>query len=187
MDRQPAGPCIVTVPNAISLARLFAVPVAVWLVLIAQWRSAFWLFLAAGLSDALDGWIARRGARSRLGAVLDPLADKLLLACMYVVLAATRLLPEWLAILVVFRDLLIVGGIALLAYLGHVVPIAPLPLSKANTAAQIALVALTLCCASFGWKRPPGFSLLVAAVAATTLSSGAAYLWREAAGTGHHV
>lgn len=176
------GAAVVTIPNIISLARLCAVPVAVWLVVRAELRVAFWLFLAAGLSDALDGWLARRGARTRLGAVLDPLADKLLLTSMYIVLAAVRLLPDWLAILVVFRDIVIVGGVIVISFLGGNVVIAPLLVSKLNTALQIALVALVLLLAAFALPRPAALSVLVWCVAATTFISGASYVRKEARG-----
>ena len=84
--------------------------------------------VAAGLSDAVDGWLARRsGSRSAVGAILDPIADKLLLVSMYVTLAFMKVLPDWLAILVVFRDLLIVGGVVLLWVLGIPARIRPLP------------------------------------------------------------
>ncbi|MBX6376813.1 MAG: CDP-alcohol phosphatidyltransferase family protein, partial [Acetobacteraceae bacterium] len=78
-----------TLPNAITLARICAVPAAVWLMLQDRLDLAFWVFVGAGVSDAVDGWLARvRNARSTLGAVLDPLADKALLVSVYVTLAA---------------------------------------------------------------------------------------------------
>jgi cardiolipin synthase len=179
LDRPIARTAIVTIPNLISLARLCAVPIAVWLVLREDLRWAFWLFLGAGLSDAVDGWLARRGAYSRLGAVLDPLADKLLLTSMYIVLAAVRLLPDWLAILVVFRDVVIVGGIILITVMGETVLIAPLFISKLNTALQIALVALVLLLSGFGWHWGIPLKALIGCVAITTLVSGAMYVRKE--------
>jgi cardiolipin synthase len=98
----------------------------------------------AGLSDAVDGWLARRYGGNSIGALLDPVADKALLVTMYVTLAVVRELPDWLAILVVFRDLLIVGGVIVLGVLGHPVVIRPLYVSKLNTALQIVLIAATL-------------------------------------------
>lgn len=182
MDRQVSVSAIVTIPNAISLARLLAVPVAVWLAVIGAIRTDFFLFVAAGLSDALDGVLARRGAHTRLGAVLDPLADKLLLVSMSIVLAAIGRLPDWLAILVVFRDLLIVGGVLVLQFIGDFVSIAPLRVSKANTAALVGLIAATLFQAGFGVSFPRISGGLIGLVAATTVLSGAAYLWRGARG-----
>ncbi len=169
-----------TVPNAITFARLCAVPLAVWLVLQHRITEAFFLFLAAGLSDAVDGWLARRGAGSALGAILDPVADKALLVTMYVTLAAVSILPDWLAILVVFRDVVIVGGVIVLAVLGQPVSIRPLLISKLNTALQIALVALALFLGGFGLAAPVLLAVLIWAVAASTLGSGAAYVWKAA-------
>jgi cardiolipin synthase len=157
-----AGSAIVTVPNAISLARLCAVPLAVWLVLRQDMREAFWLFLAAGLSDGVDGWLARRGAGSRLGAV--------------------HLLPLGLAILVVFRDIMIVGGVMLISLVGEGVVIAPLLISKVNTALQIALVALVLMLTGFGLHAPLLLTTLIWCVVVTTVLSGALYVRKEAKG-----
>ena len=121
---------IATLPNAISFARLCAVPVAIYLVIEEAWVAAFLLFAAAGISDAIDGWLARRQGGTALGAALDPLADKALMVGMYITLAALRQLPVWLAILVVFRDIMIVGGLILLWVYDHAMPIAPLSVSQ---------------------------------------------------------
>jgi cardiolipin synthase len=172
-----ASGALLTLPNAITFARLCAVPVAVWLVLDRAYAGAFWLFLAAGLSDAVDGWLARRlRLGSAVGAVLDPVADKALLVTMYVTLAAVGILPVWLAILVVFRDALIVGGLLVLALLGQPMAIRPIPLSRLNTALQIALVAVALFMAGFARPAPLLLTALSLAVAATTLASGAIYV-----------
>jgi cardiolipin synthase (CMP-forming) len=171
---------LLTVPNVITFARLCAVPLAVWLVLQQRIAEAFYLFVAAGLSDAVDGWLARRGAASALGALLDPVADKALLVTMYVTLAAVSALPSWLAILVVFRDALIVGGVVCLAVLGQPVRIRPLLISKLNTALQIVLIAVTLFLGGFKLAAPILITVLVWAVAASTLASGGAYVWKAA-------
>src|SRR5581483_5169026 len=112
----------------------------------------------------------------------DPVADKALLVTMYVTLAAVNELPDWLATLVVFRDLVIVGGVIVLSVLGQSVTIRPLYVSKINTALQITLVALTLLLAGFGLSAPKAELALIWAVAATTLGSGAAYVWVTARG-----
>ncbi len=156
--------------------RLCAVPAVVLLILRGRLDLALALFIAAGVSDALDGWLARKtGTRSALGAVLDPVADKALLVSVYVTLAAVGVLPDWIAVLVVFRDILIVGGYFALWVAGHRMPIEPVLISKANTALQIALVALALASAP---------ALLVQATlwltAASTVASGVIYVMRAA-------
>jgi cardiolipin synthase len=172
---------LLTLPNVITFARLCAVPAAVWLVLQDRMDAAFWVFVAAGASDAVDGWLARVfNSRSRLGAILDPVADKALLVSMYVTLAAVGVLPDWLAILVVFRDLLIVGGVLVLYVLGQPPAIQPILLSKANTALQITLAAGALLVAGFGLSAAALIDLLVLATAASTFASGAVYVWRAA-------
>jgi cardiolipin synthase len=170
------GPAaVVNIANAITLARLCIVPAAVWLVLRGNCIAAFWLFLSAGLSDAIDGWLARRRGATALGAILDPLADKALLVSMYVTLAAVKVLPDWLAILVVFRDLVIIGGVLALSVLGAKVVIRPLMISKFNTVLQIGLVAGALLHAGLGLSTPL-LPMLVWLVTASTLASGAAYV-----------
>lgn len=189
-DRPPAASALTTLPNIITFVRLCAVPATVWLIIQGRLDLAFLLFLGAGLSDALDGWLARvLDARSSLGAVLDPMADKALLASSYVALAATGVLPDWLAILVVFRDVLIVGGVVMLRMMGMPPRISPSRLSKANTALQILLVAVALFLR--GWPGAvPGalatllLEALVPLVAASTLLSGGAYVAAAARGEG---
>ncbi len=187
LDRLPLG--VLSWPNLITLTRLCCVPLAFWLVIQHELAAAFGLFAAASATDAVDGWLARRaGGATRLGAMLDPMADKTLLVTMYVTLAAVGALPSWLAVLVVFRDLVIVGGVVVLALVGQPLAIRPLFVSKVNTVLQIALIALTLFLAGFGSGiaaplqvgTAAGVALqaLTWAVAASTLASGAAYLWR---------
>jgi cardiolipin synthase len=180
----PEVPGLITLPNMITFGRLCAVPLAVWLVLHRQFGAAFGLFVVAGLSDALDGWLARRRGTSVVGAMLDPVADKALLVCMYLTLSAVGVLPDWLAILVVFRDLLIVGGVIVHWLLGLPVAIRPLFVSKVNTALQIVLVAAALALHGGGMKAPGLLGGLIWAVAASTLLSGAAYVRQAATGRG---
>ncbi|MCX8231985.1 MAG: CDP-alcohol phosphatidyltransferase family protein, partial [Alphaproteobacteria bacterium] len=99
-------------PNIISLARILMVPVVVWLVVIGELGGAFWVFIAAVISDAVDGFIAKRfDAVTEVGIYLDPVADKALLVSIFVALGAAGLVSLWLVILVVSREVLIVGGI----------------------------------------------------------------------------
>lgn len=171
------GHLLLTLPNLITLARLAAVPATVWLILNRRLDLAFLLFVAAGVSDALDGWLARyTNARTAIGAMLDPVADKALLVSVYVTLAAMGVLPDWLAILVVFRDLLIVGGLLLLWMLGARTAIRPLYVSKLNTAMQLILAAFALFHAGFGAELHTALLVLVWLTAATTLWSGLAYV-----------
>jgi cardiolipin synthase len=169
---------MLTLPNIISFARLCAVPLAIWLVLHDRYTGAFALFVTAGISDAIDGWLARRRGGTALGAALDPLADKTLMIGMYVTLAATAQLPDWLAILVVFRDVLIVGGVVLLWLTGHAAAIHPLSISKVNTALQIGLVALILGLDAAGLDFAALRESMIVLVAMSTLLSGAAYVRR---------
>ena len=179
---QATSSALLNLPNIITFGRLCAVPAAFWLVLEHKIDQAFFLFAAAGLSDAIDGWLARRYGGNAVGAILDPVADKALLVTMYVTLAVVNALPDWLAILVVFRDLIIVGGVITLAVLGNAVTIQPLYISKINTVMQIVLVAATLLQEGFGLAVPGAIPALIWVVAATTLASGGAYVWVTARG-----
>ena len=113
-------------PNLISLARLLMVPLTIWLIVAGSYGIAFWILVAAGVSDALDGFIAKRfDRRTRLGALLDPVADKAMLVSVYVALGVAHQLWAWLVILVVFRDVMIVGGFLLDPFVvGRLMPIA---------------------------------------------------------------
>lgn len=176
------GTATFTMANFVTFLRLCAVPVAVWLVLRGQYIAAFWLFLAAGLSDAVDGWLARRHGPTRLGAIIDPVADKALLVSMFVTLAVVHVLPDWLAILVVFRDVVIVGGVLALSVLGQPVVIRPLAISRLNTVIQIAMIAVTLLTMGLGVAWPILDLVLLWTVVASTLASLGAYLWHTARG-----
>lgn len=180
--KPPTTASLVNLANIITFARLCAVPLAFWLVLAHRLDDAFFLFVAAGLSDAVDGWLARRYGGNAIGAMMDPVADKALLVTMYITLAAVDVLPNWIAILVVFRDVLIVGGIIVLAVLGHAVAIRPLYVSKLNTVMQIVLIAFALLQSGFHLGIPVVPDVLVWCVAATTLASGAAYVRSAARG-----
>ncbi|MCB1500320.1 MAG: CDP-alcohol phosphatidyltransferase family protein [Bauldia sp.] len=135
----------VTIPNLITIGRLFLVPFTVWLIVQGEAETAFWFFILAGVSDAVDGFLARQfNLRSELGAYLDPLADKILLVSIYVTFAVLNEIPLWITILVVSRDILIIGAVILAGMLGQPVEMRPRVISKANTAAQIVLAGLVL-------------------------------------------
>lgn len=164
-------------PNFITLCRLLLVPVVIWAITAGEPLLAFWLFLIAGLSDAIDGFLAKNfGMQTELGAYLDPLADKALLISIYVALAAMDMIPRWLAIAVVFRDVMIVGAVMLAIVMARPVTIAPLIVSKINTAVQIAFAAFVLASAGFGIHAPEAFRLGLLAVGLLTGISAAAYL-----------
>jgi cardiolipin synthase len=170
---------VVNLANAITFGRVCLVPAAIWLVLREHCVAAFWLFIIAGASDAVDGWLARRRGPTSVGALLDPVADKVLLVSMYITLAAIHVLPDWLAILVVFRDVVIVGGVLALSVLRMPVVIRPLMISKVNTVLQIVLVAVALLHAGLSLSTPV-MPLLIWLVTASTLASGAAYVAQTA-------
>lgn len=167
-----------TIPNLITIARLIAVPGLVLLLMDGAYLAAFALFVAAGVSDGIDGAIARYvpGQASELGAYLDPVADKTLLVSAFLTLGALGHLPAWLVVLVVSRDLLIVGGVLMAWILSNPVSIDPLKVSKLNTAAQILLVAVVLSDLGLHWQFARVTVFLVWLVAALTVGSAAAYL-----------
>jgi cardiolipin synthase (CMP-forming) len=162
------------------------VPVAVWLILSDRLDLAFWLFVAAAISDAVDGFLAKRfHAETEVGRFLDPLADKALLVCVYVTLGRADYLPLWLVIVVVSRDVLIIGGAILDQLLSSSpLPIRPLVISKVNTFAQILLAMVVLVGAGLGVETFGAGPVLVWIVAVTTVVSGVGYLigwWRHVA------
>jgi cardiolipin synthase (CMP-forming) len=168
-------------PNLISLGRLLLVPLAIWLILDARFAAAFWVFVAAGVSDALDGFIAKRfNRRTRLGALLDPIADKTLLVSVYVTLGLAHQLWTSVVILVVFRDVMIVGGFLLIQAFAVPKHYDPLYISKINTGAQIALVAFVLARLGLSARAGTPDAVLSLAVMATTVLSGLSYLVRWA-------
>ena len=152
-------------------------PVVVWAITSGQMRIAFLLFLAAGISDAIDGFLAKRfHMTSELGAYLDPLADKALIVSIYVALGIAGALPIFLVILVVSRDIMIISAFLLSWLVGRPMPIRPLLVSKANTVAQILLATLVLAEHAFEFDAVLAAKLLMALVAVLTLLSIAFYL-----------
>ena len=134
-----------SIPNLITLGRILLVPVVVWVITSGEMRIAFLLFVAAGISDAVDGFLAKNfHMASELGAYLDPLADKALIVSIYISLGIAGALPIFLVILVVSRDIMIISAFLLSWLVGRPMPVRPLLVSKANTVAQILLAALVL-------------------------------------------
>jgi cardiolipin synthase len=166
-------------PNILSFARLMAAPLAIWLMIAGAFEFAFWLFVLAGLTDALDGFLAKRfGWETELGSFLDPLADKALLVSVFVALGWLGHLPIWLTIMVVFRDVFIVGGAVVVMAITGPFKAEPMLVSKLNTALQIALAAAVL--AELGHDLAIDWLTwaLIWATAITTFASGMAYLVR---------
>ncbi len=164
-------------PNSITLGRLLSVPIAVYLIMHSAYLAAFLLFLLAGVSDALDGYLAKRNNQTtELGAILDPLADKVLLVSVYATLGLQGSLPNWVVMLVIFRDLLIVGGVAILFLVRLDVKMRPLIVSKINTATQIALAALVLAELGLELDIVGLVSAMIYVVGSTTVISGASYM-----------
>ena len=167
----------VSIPNLITLGRVILVPVVFWLLLTGELQAAFLAFVVAGISDAVDGFLAKRfNWETELGAYLDPLADKLLIVCIFIALGVTARLPSWLVILVVSRDVLIIIAVVLSWLLDHPTPMKPLAVSKMNTVAQIVLAATVLADEGFALKLKGPVQLLTLLAAATTIISLVAYL-----------
>jgi cardiolipin synthase (CMP-forming) len=166
-----------TIPNLITILRLLLVPAVVLAMLQARWDWAFAGFLIAGISDGVDGFIARRfNQQSRLGAYLDPMADKLLLVSVFVVMGFIGQLPLWLVVTMVSRDALIVCAVVLSTVMAHPVEMKPLFVSKANTAIQIVLAAVVLGELALVVHLDPLRPALILLSGVLTVASAAAYL-----------
>jgi len=167
------------VPNLITLARLLLVPIVIALIASENWVGAALGFAVAGVSDGVDGYIARRfDLRSKLGAYLDAIADKALLISIFVTLALIRVVPPPLAILVVSRDVMIMGAVMISLLLEKPVEIKPLFISKLNTTVQILFATLVLGAKAFAFPLGMWFHVFIYAVAILTLASALAYLAR---------
>lgn len=165
-------------PNAISLIRVALVPPILALLLNGRHDAALVLFLVAGFSDGLDGFLAKRfDWHSRVGALLDPIADKLLVAGTLVTLSITGHLPVWLAAIVILRDVVIVGGAMAYNFLVRPVEGEPTRISKLNTALELLLILFVISRAGFGWPDQITITMLGAAVLVTVVISGIDYVW----------
>ena len=149
----------------------------VWAIMTGWMLAAFLLFLAAGVSDAIDGYLAKRFAMtSELGAYLDPLADKALIVSIDVTLGVSGDIPRWLVLLVVSRDVMIVAAVLLSWLVGKPLPMKPLLVSKLNTAAQIVFAGLVLGSLGLQFEAHWLVTAFMAAVTVLTLASIAAYV-----------
>ncbi len=164
-------------PNAITVLRTALIPVLAWLVFKRDYQPAFLLFVACGVGDAVDGWLARRwNVRSRFGAIADPLADKLTMLAITVLLAMQGWLPWWFTLLAVGRDVLIVAGAAAYHFTIGEVEVAPSWISKLNTALEFVFLALVLGLAAGHLDEGAWYPALLYATAATVVASGTAYV-----------
>ena len=166
-----------SIPNIITLGRIILVPVIVWAIVSSQMEIAFAIFVIAGVSDAVDGFLAKRfGMATELGAYLDPLADKAMIVSIYVALGIAGNIPRWLVILVVSRDIMIVGAVILSWLVDKPLQQKPLTISKLNTVAQIVYATVVLAALAFRWNIPVVLNILIGLVAVLTLLSVAFYV-----------
>ncbi len=185
MTNSPAGPPTLLwvkarLPNLLTASRLIMAPLAVWAILRGEFRLALGIFLLAGITDGLDGLLARRlGARTRLGARLDPIADKILLSSAYLALGAARAAPWWLVGIVLGRYVLLLAGAGAVLLLTRERNFPPSVWGKLSTFVQIFTAVFVMVGRAWptagleGWTDVP-----VWATAATTLWSGMHYGWR---------
>jgi cardiolipin synthase len=166
------------IPNAITVVRGLLIPVIGGLLVEERYGEATWAFLASAISDLLDGQIARRyNARTRFGAIADPVADKLTMLTVTLVLAAFGLLPLWLAVAIVARDVVIVGGALMYQRLIGPIEMRPTWLSKLNTALEFAMLAAVMVDAARWVDLDAALPSLFALVAVTVAGSGLQYVW----------
>lgn len=164
-------------PNAISIMRIALVPPILWLLHTQHYIAALVLFVIAGFSDGIDGWLAKKyGWHTRLGALLDPVADKLLIAGVFILLLVGNYIPLWLGIIVILRDVVIVGGATAYNFFVRPVEGEPTRISKLNTALELLFVVFVLSRAAFGWPPAVSINVLGAAVLVTVVVSGIDYV-----------
>lgn len=165
-------------PNAISLMRIALVAPILLMILQGSFGWALALFWLAGFSDGVDGYLAKRfNWHTRLGALLDPIADKLLVAGLFITLAYTGDIPVWLAATVIMRDVVIVAGAMAYNFLVRPVQGEPTRISKLNTALQLLFLLFVISRAGFGWPQEISITVLGASVLITVVISGVDYVW----------
>lgn len=161
--------------NWLTTLRILLIPVFVTLLVYRRATAAFVVFCLASLTDLLDGYIARsRGQKTRLGAFLDPVADKLLLTSAFVTLTYLRVIPFWITVVVVSRDLILTVGVLVIHISGGTVHPAPTWLGKASTVLQIATVLAAML--FFYFRLPVVPKAFAWAAAVLTVASGLQYL-----------
>lgn len=166
------------IPNSLTLLRILLVPVFIGFMTYGAYGVALLVLLVAGLTDAIDGLLARRwNQQTRLGGVLDPLADKLLLTSGFITLSILHLIPSWLVILVVSRDVILLLGTAVAHVTGTPIDMTPTFWGKGTTVLQLSYVLLVILLTWLGLGLSLLTPLLVATVA-FTLVSGLHYVYR---------
>ncbi|HVV65693.1 MAG TPA: CDP-alcohol phosphatidyltransferase family protein [Rhizomicrobium sp.] len=177
-------------PNLLTVLRLCAAPLTAFLIMNNMFAAALAAFAFAGLSDVLDGYLARRlSPGSRFGVYLDPAADKLLMLASFVTLTMIGAAPLWLTALIICRDVAIVMGVGLARLLALPLAVAPLNIGKASTVIQVGFVALVLALLALGLERPNLVLAAAIASAAITVASWFAYaqLWFRALALGRRT
>lgn len=167
------------VPNLITTARFAAVPLLVWWLFTGQFYNALLLFSFMGLSDAVDGYLAKSfNWKTALGAYLDPAADKVMLISAYVTLGALNLLPHWLVFIVILRDVALLAGALAYNFVTRRLEMQPTPISKLNTCMQIVLV-FAVIYGQLGTLHGMVIPILIGLTVLTTVVSGLDYLMEE--------
>ncbi|HAT51168.1 MAG TPA: CDP-diacylglycerol--glycerol-3-phosphate 3-phosphatidyltransferase [Alphaproteobacteria bacterium] len=165
------------VPNFLSFCRIFSVPAFIWLVLNDFLHWALFLFIMAGITDALDGYIAKRfNSVTKLGEFLDPLADKLLITSGFITLTINGLMPLWITLIVVTRDLVIIAGAIVFQVLTGSLKMEPLVISKINTVMQIILI-ISIMIENLYLLKFSLMTMLLIIVSFTTVLSGVIYIF----------
>ena len=175
MPKQKESEQRMNIPNILTIGRILLVPLLVIFLLEGRQLAALWVFILAGFTDALDGFLARvLKQKTEFGAFIDPIADKLLLITSYITLAVLGVLPKWLAVIVVSRDVLICGGIGILMLYERDFKIKPSLVSKVTTFLQLLTVVYFL---GHEYLLPifPAGVYLIYGTAAFTILSGVHY------------
>ncbi len=178
MKRRSAFRQILTLPNQLTMLRMLVLPFILIAMIYRQHGLALTLFLAAVATDIIDGTIARRfGQKTELGAYLDPLADKLLLSSAFIAQALIGTIPWWLTILVLSRDVVILGTVVVVILATSIRDFPPSSFGKLNTVVQATTVSIVILnnAHPMGWAAA-GIAIMIWAVAGTTLASSAHYM-----------
>ena len=165
------------VPNTLSILRILSIPVFVIFLLYDRFFVALLIFIGAGITDGLDGLIARVfNQKTTIGAYLDPIADKLMLITSFIVLAILRIIPGWLTVIVISRDVIILLGVLLLQLTSHKVEIKPIFIGKASTVMQLVTIAWSLV-TPFSMVMKSVFPAIIWVTAGLTALSGLFYIY----------